>query len=707
MSNSLRPLLPNSPNPPRLEIPSPTQHRAKRTATAAACEACRKRKSKCSAERPRCSVCIERQTPCEYTTLPTETHLRAQKRKLTDLEMKCQAYEDLFGILRSRPDNETAQVLNRLRSGDDVQTIVSAVQDGDLLLQLAFKPDLRFRYEFPYLRDMPLHLSQWHNPYLESILYEKTGILWTLPPAYLDALKNVENEVQKMYLVPYHTVELDDPRISSMNVSSWTKVSSDNAMLRVLLQIYFVFDFPFHPFFHKDLFLEDMLAGNRRFCSPLLVNAILGAAWHGYSKMKNRAEYWSPDNLGYRFLAEARRLFELEQANSTITAIQAAAIINSTCNLNGIDEISWVYTYKALEMAQNISLFSPTPDESREWEIVAGTTAWCLFNSQALATFHTFQPPILKDPPSRALPDADEATAFYGEIRVKYPLGRESIPTHNGQVFRAVSMFRVIMNEITQVSFSQPRTFSRMSLGAAIDFRARLLTWYDDLPQPLQARNIALPSQLKIHIYYHIILISLFEPFMQIGYIHTEANPSTIVNHSKACFETLLRIYYQRHGFESVDITLVQLLHLLGFSALRDMSLAKKGSEAHETLRSTILLCGKGMWEQGQNYYASEVVFRLFKQSLDPDDAQLLREVTEMEETDGRLDHMIREVRSLWPIGLFSMAEETADRTLNHFIRWWEQSIQDKAQSSSGMELDSPNVIIAARYPHRLSVAQD
>lgn len=99
--------------------------------------------------------------------------------------------------------------------------------------------------------------------------------------------------------------------------------------------------------------------------------------------MKNRAEYWQPDNLGYRFLAEALRLFELEQATPTITTVQAAAIINLAYNLNGIDELGWVYARKSLEMAQRMSLFSLNPDESADWRIVAGVTAWCLFNCQA------------------------------------------------------------------------------------------------------------------------------------------------------------------------------------------------------------------------------------------------------------------------------------------------------------------------------------
>ncbi|KAI1097578.1 hypothetical protein F4804DRAFT_347071 [Jackrogersella minutella] len=696
MSHPLRPLLPNSSDPPRTESLSQAQHRSKRIATTAACEACRKRKSKCSAERPRCSVCVERQTPCEYTTLPTETHLRAQRRKHSDLEIRCQAYEDLFAILRSRPDEEIAQVLHRLRTGEDVQSIVKTVKDGDLLLQLSTSAELRFRYEFPYIREMPTHLSKWGNPYIQSLLYEKTVTRLRSPSLYLETLRSVPDESEKIYLVPYHTVELVDSRISSMAVSEWTTVSSDDPMLRVLLRIYFVFDFPFHSYFHKDIFLEDMSAGLKRFCSPLLVNAILAAAWHGYDCMKNRAEYWQPDNLGYRFLAEARRLFELERANPTITTVQAAAILNLTCNLNGIDDISWYYTYNAFEMAQEMSLFSPSSDENQEWQVVAGITAWCLFNWQAQATFHTFQPPIMKDPPTRPLPDADNASAYCGEIWVKYPLGQEPIPIHNGFVFRAISQFRVIMNEITSLSFSSPRFFKQMSFHAALKFRSRLLEWYEILPEPLQSRNIALPCHLKIH---------LFEPFTQMDYIPKEADPITIVSQSKICFETLMRVYYLRHGFGSLDIALVQFLHLLGFSALKETSVAQIGSTAHEAIRSTLVLCAKGLWDQGQNCFVSEAVFRMFRQSMSADDVTLLREFAEIEDGDGRLDHMAQELRSRWPIGIFSLADDGRDRTLEHFVCWWEQYVQDRAKDDSAMVQGGP--VVPPRYPRSYGASLD
>ena len=90
-----------------------------------------------------------------------------------------------------------------------------------------------------------------------------------------------------------------------------------------------------------------------------------------------------PDSLGYRFLAEARRLLDLDFAAPTVTTVQASAIVNLTLNVNGIDEIGWWYLRMSLDMAKTLDLFSIPEDSDSEWRMVAIVTAWGLFNWQA------------------------------------------------------------------------------------------------------------------------------------------------------------------------------------------------------------------------------------------------------------------------------------------------------------------------------------
>ena len=65
------------------------------------------------------------------------------KRKYEQLQTTKSPYEELFCLLRSRPESESIDILRRIRSGSDVGTILRQIEGGELLLQLALKPDLR------------------------------------------------------------------------------------------------------------------------------------------------------------------------------------------------------------------------------------------------------------------------------------------------------------------------------------------------------------------------------------------------------------------------------------------------------------------------------------------------------------------------------------------------------------------------------------
>ncbi|KAK9426263.1 hypothetical protein SUNI508_02704 [Seiridium unicorne] len=711
MSQPLRPLLPAAESSGSRASGSPESpgggtRPSKRAPTKAACEACRKRKSKarrsrfeqCSAERPRCSICIERNTPCEYKTLPTETHLTAQKRRMTTLQSRCDTFEALYHIIKAKEEDEAINIMQRIRAGTEIETIVKAVHEGDPLLQLSVRPEVRYRYEFPYKREMPLSLrsSAWSNPYLASNLYEKTyGSDLRDGAAEEVASKPGIDDQWRMYLTPYHAVELLDSRLVLLEVAPWTKVPASNSLLRALLEIYFIFEYPFHPFFHKDLFLDDMVSGRQRYCSPLLVNAVLAAAWHGYHAMQTRAEYWRPDNLGYRFLAEAHRLLEREQGLAKITTAQAACIMNVTHWLNGVDALGWSLLQKSINMAQQLSLFSPSPESDPMWQKAAAITSWSIFNWQALQCYHMFQSPILAAPPSHDLPDPDLDASIYGEVYIKYPGSEQQLRMNHGHVFRAVSEFRSILNAVASEAHSGG---GKKLPSARVHYYWRsIANWYERLPTCLTSKNIALPSHLKVHMHMHVLLIGIFEPFEHLSRSVPPGdplNPGTIVAQSKASLETLVRLYYLRHGFESYDPTMVLFVSLLAWSSLRDhrKMQAERNSPHIDAVLSTLVLCAKSLWDQGNNYFLSEVIFRLFKSCLpSKDEVRLLREVVEADEDASRIRLMIQEVRSTWPVGIFSTAAASIEESrLSRFIAWCEQTLEDPMQRWAFRNSDPP-----------------
>ncbi|KAI1844183.1 hypothetical protein JX265_002956 [Neoarthrinium moseri] len=668
MSHSLRPLLPatnNSGSRDTADSPPAGSRPAKRAPTKAACEACRRRKSKCSAERPRCTICVERNTICEYSTLPAETHLTAQKRRFNDLQSKCESYESLVDLFRTRQEDEALGVFQRIRAGVDVEAIVRNIQDGDLLLQLSLRPECRSRYEFPYKRRLPAYLidnsnSSLRNPYLESTLYVKTSVL----PSHAEVPMEVGPQIEGddghwVYTTPYHAAELLEPRLSSIDVTRWTAVPASNSVLRTLLEIYFIFEYPSNTYFHKDLFLDDMADGNQRFCSPLLVNAILAAAWHGYYANKTRADFWRPESLGYRFSAEAHRLLHRERDMAKITTAQAMTVMKLTHNSNGTDDLGWPLLHGAIEMAQELDLFSLSRESDAAWQRAAAITSWGIFNLQ---TRH----------PAHHLPDPDAAPAFYGEILVKYPAPATAISISHGHVFRAISEYRVILNTVCLEIHSNEA--KRIPLEAAFRVRLSLRDWYEGLPGCLEPDNIALPSHLMIH-----------------------PTPTQVIAQAKGCLETIVRLYYLRHGFESYDPALILYADLLAWSSLRDYLQMKANGSAHaDAMFSTLVLCAKALWDQGKNCIMSEAIFWFLRSSLPgKEEVRLFREVAEVDEEINGISRFISEIRSSWPVGIFSNVKSNVEAVrLGRFVSWYEKTIEEQSQQLSTQgsdQADSPD----------------
>ena len=85
----------------------------------------------------------------------------------------------------------------------------------------------------------------------------------------------------------------------------------------------------------------------------------------------------------YCFLAEAKRIWELEASKPRITTIQAGIIFNVIHNLCGLDEIGQAYWVYVIALAYKIRLFDGTLDQhgqnDRMWNGKA-YAAWALYN---------------------------------------------------------------------------------------------------------------------------------------------------------------------------------------------------------------------------------------------------------------------------------------------------------------------------------------
>lgn len=185
-------------------------------------------------------------------------------------------------------EEEAQYVFQRIRNGADTTTILEHLKAGNLLLQLAVVPETRYRYEFPYLSQMPAEYLV-DNPYMESMIYDAAS-LYPLDHIPNDSRRAASsradnlgtNEYQSLYLKPFHAAQVIDPRLSDAKISQWTAVCKDDALMRELLGTWLRCEYQFTAAIQKDYFLEDMIAGRRDFCSPLLVNIVLAYSCVGH-----------------------------------------------------------------------------------------------------------------------------------------------------------------------------------------------------------------------------------------------------------------------------------------------------------------------------------------------------------------------------------------------------------------------------------------
>ena len=164
----------------------------------------------------------------------------------------------------------------------------------------------------------------------------------------------------------------------------WTRVTRDTAFLEHLLNIYFCWAHPFYVLFSKELFLDDMDNGRNKYCSPLLVNAVLSFACAFSDRPEAREDPSDPSTAGDHFFAEAKRLL-FESDASNLTTVQALALMGLREVSRGRDSSGFQYAGRCVRMLIELGLhlsFASASDKISPTELEARKiTFWgCFIN---------------------------------------------------------------------------------------------------------------------------------------------------------------------------------------------------------------------------------------------------------------------------------------------------------------------------------------
>lgn len=162
--------------------------------------------------------------------------------------------------------------------------------------------------------------------------------------------------------------------------ATWTTVTSDPGLVQHLLALYFCWEYPTFASLSKEHFLQDFMEGRPRFCSSILVNALLALGCRFSNQPNTRSNPDDPHTSGDHFFKECQRLFYQEQNHHKLTTIQALGIMSIREASCGRDSESWYYAGQSIRLAIEMGLHRLQDDGKNDDEsAVQAATFWGAF----------------------------------------------------------------------------------------------------------------------------------------------------------------------------------------------------------------------------------------------------------------------------------------------------------------------------------------
>lgn len=171
-------------------------------------------------------------------------------------------------------------------------------------------------------------------------------------------------------------LDLPDMKLPPEN---WTNITEDGSLVQHLLALYFCWEYPTFASLSKEHFLRDFQNGVHRYCSPILVNALLALGCRFSSKSSTRANPNDPYSSGDHFFKEAQRLFYLEDEHHNLTTIQALGIMSIREASCGRDSESWYYAGQSIRLAIEMGLHQLQDEGDDDEFAVQAATFWGAF----------------------------------------------------------------------------------------------------------------------------------------------------------------------------------------------------------------------------------------------------------------------------------------------------------------------------------------
>lgn len=283
-------------------------------------------------------------------------------------------------------------------------------------------------------------------------------------------------------------------------VRQWTTVTSDTDLIDHLLALYFTWSHPFYLLFSEDIFYHGMRMNKAKYCTPLLMNAILAVGCCYSDRPETRRYLNDADTAGDHFWDEARHLLDEVKllGQSSLTTVQALGLMSLRETMRNRDASAREYIAQMTEMVKRLELHVPPQTQLGNshapgqvevhritfWGCFVLETSSALSNGR-ISSLH--KPAIGFDKPM-TLPEFEFAPwRPYGAL---YYNGEESEMVQASRKYAVLAQLSLLSEIVDDITILLHASEDRAKKEDLHRHHQKLQKWFRDLPAELKIQTV-------------------------------------------------------------------------------------------------------------------------------------------------------------------------------------------------------------------------
>lgn len=164
---------------------------------------------------------------------------------------------------------------------------------------------------------------------------------------------------------------------------TWTSVTGDVKLVKHLLGLYFCWEYPTFASLSKEQFLGDFRDGRTRYCSSLLVNALLALGCRYSSMSMTESDPEDPYSKGQHFFEMSLQLLRQERDRRSLPTIQALGVLSLREASCGRMAEGMAFSGQSMRLAVEMGLHNlavPSEGADKDDFTVRSATFWGAFS---------------------------------------------------------------------------------------------------------------------------------------------------------------------------------------------------------------------------------------------------------------------------------------------------------------------------------------